>query len=36
MTAGNARPLDPCVEHATTEMIRMLEQSRSSTDAIEC
>ena len=26
MAAGNARPLDQCVEHASTEMIRMLEQ----------
>ncbi len=26
MTTGNARPLDQCVEHASTEMIRFLEQ----------
>ena len=26
MAAGNARPLDQCVEHASTEMIRMLER----------
>jgi acetamidase/formamidase len=26
MAAGNARPLDQCVEHASTEMIRFLEQ----------
>ena len=26
MTAGNARPLDQCVEHASTEMIHFLEQ----------
>ena len=26
MTAGNARPLDQCVQHATTEMVRWLEQ----------
>ena len=25
MTAGNARPLDQCVQHATTEMLRWLE-----------
>ena len=23
---GNARPLDQCVEHATTEMVRWLEE----------
>ena len=26
MATGNARPLDQCVEHASTEMIRFLEQ----------
>ncbi len=26
MTVGNARPLDQCVQHATTEMIRWLEE----------
>ena len=26
MTVGNARPLDQCVEHASTEMIRFLEE----------
>ena len=25
MTVGNARPLDQCVQHATTEMIRWLQ-----------
>jgi amidase len=25
-TAGNARPLDQCVQHATTEMLRWLQQ----------
>ena len=26
MSVGNARPLDQCVEHASTEMIRFLEE----------
>ena len=26
MAVGNARPLDQCVEHASTEMIRFLEE----------
>ena len=26
MTVGNARPLDQCVQHATTEMIRWLQE----------
>lgn len=26
MTVGNARPLDQCVQHATTEMVRWLQQ----------
>jgi acetamidase/formamidase len=26
MTVGNARPLDQCVQHATTEMVRWLEE----------
>jgi len=29
MTVGNARPLDQCVEHATTEMVRWLEEDYS-------
>ncbi len=26
MTVGNARPLDQCMQHATTEMVRLLEE----------
>jgi len=26
MTVGNARPLDECVQHATTEMVRWLQE----------
>ncbi len=26
MTVGNARPLDQCVQHATTEMVRWLQE----------
>jgi acetamidase/formamidase len=26
-TVGNARPLDQCVQHATTEMLRWLQES---------
>lgn len=31
-TVGNARPLDQCVQHATTEMIRWLQQDYELTD----
>jgi acetamidase/formamidase len=26
MTVGNARPLEQCVQHATTEMVRWLQE----------
>ena len=33
MAVGNARPLDQALQHATTELLRMLERTTASTTA---